>query len=450
VRECPSLPTDEIACWWEETKISTQLRITAGVCVLTTGLFIGSAGGAIAAADTETSGNTATSESQTVGQTSEAVGSTVPGAITTINSTGPVASTTNKPKFPISTLLQSVLQKLHSLGNPVQKQVVAGKPETDAVAPEAEHTQSADVTPAPVDPDASESNGVATGANPYPQATSLATPFGSAPTDVLTPTLEALRPVTNAVATVAGVALTVPGLVAGLPASQDPLGDVITSVQNMLVTVNDAVAPLAQVPGDLYSLMVAAAAASTVEPVSVVTSSRPGISAAASAGLTLPTTPVTGPILPIGPEGGMPLLGDVMAPATVGGIAAAGLSADLSLSATAPLAVGGAGPTDALSFLEHTVKAVLAPASLTALAAFALPGIAGLLIICAAGMRFGYRQAKAALAVRTSAISRFARQGPLGVVRSGSLVALHTRHPRALRVVRPSASRVTPLFEQAA
>src|SRR5207302_8689116 len=117
---------------------------------------------------------------------------------------------------------------------------------------------------------------------------------------------------------------------------------------------------------------------------------------------------------------------------------------------TAPLVVDGAGPADALSFLEHTVKAVLAPASLTALAAFALPGIAGLLIICAAGMRLGYRQAKAALAVRTSGISRFAQQGPLGVVRSGSLVAMHTRHPRALRVVRPTALRAAPVLEQAA
>jgi hypothetical protein len=244
------------------------------------------------------------------------------------------------------------------------------------------------------------------------------------------------------------VALTVPGVFAGLPGSENPLGDVITSLQTMLVTVNDAVAPLAQVPGDLYSLMVAGMAAATVDTVGVT--SGPGLSAAAGAGLTLPTPPFTGPILPIGPGGGMPLLGDVIAPATLGGIAAAGLSADLSLSGTAPLAVGGAGPADALSFLEHTVKAVLAPASLTALAAFALPGIGGLLIICAAGIRFGYRQAKAALAVRTSAISRFARQGPLGVVRSGSLVALHTRHPRTLRVVRPTASRAAPVFKQAA
>ena len=107
----------------------------------------------------------------------------------------------------------------------------------------------------------------------------------------------------------------------------------------------------------------------------------------------------------------------------------------------------GVGPTSALSFLEHTVRAVLAPASLSALAAIALPGIGGLLIICAAGMRVGYRQAKAVLAVRSSGIARFIRQGPLGVVRSGSLVALR---PRALRVVRPAASRAAHHLEQVA
>ena len=143
-------------------------------------------------------------------------------------------------------------------------------------------------------------------------------------------------------------------------------------------------------------------------------------------------------------------LGDVTAPATLGGTATAGLSADLTLSGTAPLATEVAAPTSALSFLEHTVRAVLAPASLTALAAFALPGIGGLLIICAAGMRVGYRQAKAALAVRTTSISRFARQGPLGVVRSGSLVSLHTRHPRAARAARREVARAAPLLEQAA
>jgi hypothetical protein len=146
----------------------------------------------------------------------------------------------------------------------------------------------------------------------------------------------------------------------------------------------------------------------------------------------------------------MPLLGHAGAPAALGGIATVGLSTNLSLTGTAPIAADSVLPTTALSLLEHTLKAVLAPASLSALAAFALPGVGGLLIICAAGMRFGYRQAKAALAVRTTGISHFARQGPLGVVRSGSLVAVHPRHPRTLRVIHPERSGAAPPVEAAA
>ena len=75
------------------------------------------------------------------------------------------------------------------------------------------------------------------------------------------------------------------------------------------------------------------------------------------------------------------------------------------------------------------------PISLAALAALALPGVGGLMILTAAGVRVGYRQAKAGFALRTAGIARFARPGavPLGVVRSGSLVVVR---PRALRVVR--------------
>jgi hypothetical protein len=81
------------------------------------------------------------------------------------------------------------------------------------------------------------------------------------------------------------------------------------------------------------------------------------------------------------------------------------------------------------------------PVSLAALAALALPGAGGLTILTAAGVRVGYRQAKAGFAVRTAGIAGFARPGavPLGVVRSGSLVVVR---PRALSVVRPGALRV--------
>jgi hypothetical protein len=88
---------------------------------------------------------------------------------------------------------------------------------------------------------------------------------------------------------------------------------------------------------------------------------------------------------------------------------------------------GGILPEQVRSVLQHTVDAVLAPLSVLALAALASPGVVGLLLLSVAGMFVGYRQAKAASMLRAVGIARFVKAGPLGVVRSGGLVALHTR-----------------------
>jgi len=416
------------------------MRLAAGVCVLATGLFIGSAGGAIAAADPESTATTNQSQGVEPAATSATIASAP-------------AATATQPKYPIRTAIQDVIKKLQALSKPAQKTIIVKAP-PEVVLPDAaaDTPDSDEVTPAAADPAAVDPNAVAADTNPTPPGATVA-PLSATdpapPSNPVGPALKAVQPVTNAVATVAGVALSVPGVIASLPTSDDPVGDVITSVQNMLISVNDAVVPLAQVPGDLYSLLVVTGMNAT--PVGTVgAGSGLGLASATGTGSTPPTAPSALPILPVSPFQGTPLLGDVTAAATLGGIATAGLSAELSLSGTAPLATEVAAPTGALSFLEHTVRAVLAPASLTALAAFALPGIGGLLIICAAGIRLGYRQAKAAFAVRTTGISRFARQGPLGVVRSGSLVSLHTRRPHRARALRPEVARATPLLERAA
>ena len=450
-------PTDEIACWWEETTISTQLRLAAGICVLTTGLLVGSAGGAIAAAEPESTGSTST-QSQSADASSQSV-SPVTAPTTAI--------TAQLAQHPLRTALQDVLQKLRSLGKPAPPP--APSTTTPAASDTASESPAAGVTPAATDSVAPASSEVASGSNATPPATTNnvapVSTFGSEstvasgsnvpppPTDFAAPVSKVVAPVTNAIATVAGVALSVPGVVMSLSGSTTPVTDVITSVQQMLTTVNNAIAPLAQLPSDIYSLMVVAALNATVIYAGV--NDAAGLATAAGAALAPPTSPLPAKVLPISGIDGAPLLGSVTAPATLGGIAAVGLRQDLSLSGTAPPATEGAGPTSVLSLLEHTVRAVLAPASLSALAAIALPGLGGLLIICAAGMRVGYRQAKAALAVRSTGVARFARQGPLGIVRSGSLVALHPRsdagrRSRSLSVVRPEVSPAAPLLEQVA
>ncbi|MGB3673370.1 MAG: hypothetical protein WA988_02905, partial [Candidatus Nanopelagicales bacterium] len=86
------------------------------------------------------------------------------------------------------------------------------------------------------------------------------------------------------------------------------------------------------------------------------------------------------------------------------------------------------------SLIDRAFDALLVPLSLWALFTGALPGLAGLLIVFGAGTRVGYRQAKAGFAVRVAGIGRFARPGPLGVVRSGSLVTLHQRRTAVGRI----------------
>ena len=85
-------------------------------------------------------------------------------------------------------------------------------------------------------------------------------------------------------------------------------------------------------------------------------------------------------------------------------------------------------------FLRDALHDLPVAVSVAALAAGALPGVGGLVILTLAGVRIGYRQAKAGFVLRTAGIARFAGPGPLGVVRSGSLVVVR---PRGLRVVRP-------------
>ena len=108
---------------------------------------------------------------------------------------------------------------------------------------------------------------------------------------------------------------------------------------------------------------------------------------------------------------------------------------------------GLAAPSGGVAGLMILNAAGVLPISLAALAALALPGAGGLTILTAAGVRVGYRQAKAGFAVRTAGIAGFARPGPLGVVRSGSLIVVR---PRALRVVRPRALSAECLLDEVA
>jgi hypothetical protein len=408
------------------------LRLAAGICVLSTGLLIGSAGGAIASADTDTSGSAP--ESQSVDRPA-----------TTLSSASDPAASAATPT-PGSMLRNTVTNTLALIGRVGREQAAATRrllTKAEDTATEKDNAAS-NVTEEAATPRASTTTEVAPDtAEIAPDTTDVGpdtNPAAESATTPLAPVSTVVEPETNAFATVVTVLGTVPGVVAGLPTSETPVADVVTSVQEMLTSVMDAVA---SVPSDLYTLLAGAHVASAT----IGQGAGYGFGPVAVAAL-----PFFPPVMPAWPQV-LPssdiwdARGDVAALATAGGVATAGLNDQLSISGAAPLATYSITPAGVLPALDHALRALLVPASQLALAALALPGVGGLLIVCAAGIRIGYRQAKTSLMLRASGIARFAGSGPLGVVRSGTLIALR---PRAVRVAHPVVSRATGFLDQAA
>ena len=283
---------------------------------------------------------------------------------------------------------------------------------------------------------------------------------GAPAADAGAPVPNVVGPVSNVSALVQDMLTSVAG--AGVPLTQlqsdlysfllgiagvAPVSDVSALVQDMLRKVVEAVVLLAQLPSDLFSFLLGIAG---VPPVvgAVAGVHGPGLSAAAGASVAsrLPLGPplagISGP--PLAAVSGLPVTGEATGVAPLDVIALGRASA---LSGMAP--PDAAFPIGAGSSFRHVFGDILLPVSLWALAAGALPGAGGFVIITLAGVRVGYRQAKAGVAVRTTRIAFFARPGavPLGVVRSGSLVAIR---PRALRVVQPGALSAEHLVDKVA
>jgi hypothetical protein len=389
--------------------------------VLFTGLLFGGASAAIATADPD-AGNS--------GAKSQGIAGPSQGANPANSPVGTAANNLRK------TVQQTVLGVTHTLGSLAKPPVTAKAPYTDPTGSGTDSDTNAQ-GPSPAVPSSVESN---------PDNGAPATNDVTPATDPVTPVSKVVEPITNAVATVASSVESVPAIVVSLPTSATPVADVITTFQNVLTSVSDAVVPLSQLPSDLASLL----GVTAVDPAVVTGGSVFGTGPVAAADAPVPASPLP-QAFPIPGIWGVPLAGSVAAPAALGGIATAGLSQEVSTSGLAPLAPSSVTPSNVLSILKHTVRALLVPASLSALAAVALPGVGGLLIICVAGMRVGYRQAKAGWALQITGIARFAGPGPLGVVRSGSLVALRPRALRVVRpVVRPDVSGAACLLDQAA
>jgi hypothetical protein len=407
---------------------TTHSRFALGVCVLSAGLLIGSAGGAVAAADPEAGGSTASSEgadgsTQSVSSATGQVESTAD----TGTSESSIDSTKVESARPPGPMILTVTTIIEKHVAAVTKQLKEATGSTAAAA-----------TGGTSDPDV----GVA-----QPTVVASPTPVAASDSNVIAPVVNplvavrAVAPlVTTAVAPAAQAITSIPGVVASLPTSATPVTDVITAVQDALTSVAASGIAIAQLPSDLASLL---GFPKGIAPgVIGGTLSAAGLSATRDEPV-LPSPSGQSPQIPAtSGYWGTPSAGDADGPPLLGSYATSSLSQDMSVTGAAAVASEGIAPTGVLSSFEHTVSAVLVPASLVALAALALPGIGGLLIISGAGMLVGYRQAKAASSLRAAGIARFARVGPLGVVRSGSLIALHQRTPSGIC---RRTSRASPL-----
>jgi hypothetical protein len=226
-----------------------------------------------------------------------------------------------------------------------------------------------------------------------------------------------------------------------------PVPQVVAWVQSMLTSVFGAFIPLTQLQSDLYSFLMGLADGVPIDKRSEDTGGA-GRSAVANASVASQLRLVlllAGVRVP-----GVPAAGSAEA-ATLGRVAASILTVTSEL-ARAPWLPGMASPTPndnplamgLRSFVPQTVSDIPRAASMWALAAVALSGLGGLVIVTLAGVRIGYRQAKAAVELRTTAIARFAGSGPIGIVQSGSMVLIRTR---GLRVACPGPLRAEALFE---
>jgi hypothetical protein len=446
--------------------VTTHLRAAAGACALSIGLIVCSSSGAVAVADqTDTGGTVAdTQDGSSTGASTKKITFSGPmtrlgnqrvdekenaeeGTTTLTTLTSGTATNSANEHSPTSTVQAQTntsqdepgtgtvgtnLDQVEVKPNLVEDSSEVLAPITEALAPET-------LTP-------TESN---TGSLATPQAAGKPEESGNSPT----PSGSPLPPAPGAVAPKAGPNVTpvlghfsnafnglaealgaTTSKLASLPTSQTPITDVITAVRMMLTAMVNAVVEVAQVPKDLLGMFGLPAGEGVRAPL-FGSGGSVGHVSRAPVDTRLFGNEVQ---LPQVAALNAPLFGNVVQAADFGGVAPVGLSHQLA--AGLEPARSSVSPATS-SFLDNVVRSVLVPASLTALAAIAVPGVAGLLIVCIAGIRVGYRQAKAGLALKLSGIARFAGPGPMGVVRSGSMITLHSR---TSPLTRPHGLRAAP------
>jgi hypothetical protein len=419
--------------------------LAAGLFVISVALLFGGLGEPVATADTETDGTV--SQTQGLGDQGEHADTTESEPTESTPATGVVdtipeliAALDTEPN---STSDYGVThQEPGGLTGPMAIGVSTDDGVSAAQATDEDNKGSDSVAAAAAEevnePEVVVSHSPVTEPSPEPEApnTDVTAPANDPPAQ--DPTV--VQPVANEVASVDDSGASAQAEAAPLVGGAAPATDVITALTNFFIALTNGSALLVNIPGDLLSML-------GFPPVSggVTASSLPagGIGGSLMAG-ALHTAASSQLASSLAVQAGWPGLfispGDLSALSSAGvvvhptpaGLGATGMAEQHSVGLKAVLA-DGIVPDKVRAFIQHTVDAVLAPLSLLALAALASPGVTGLVLLGAAGMFVGYRQAKAASMLRAVGIARFVKAGPLGVVRSGGLVALHSRPSSARR-----------------
>ncbi len=243
-----------------------------------------------------------------------------------------------------------------------------------------------------------------------------------------------VQQVTNAVASVDTPASSVPPPAAPPVIGAAQANEVIKALAYFFIALTGDGVPYINIPNDLLSLLGlppmgdGATAPSTAGALGGSLLAGGGLYTAAPTQLARAVhAGWPGMLIAPGNAGALSSAGVVVHP-TAAGVGASGAVEQHPVGIKAVLA-DGIVPDEVRSVLQHTVDAVLAPLSVLALAALASPGVAGLLLLSAAGMFVGYRQARAASMLRAVGIARFVKAGPLGVVRSGESSRCMLVHP---------------------
>lgn len=432
--------------------ISRSCRFAA-VCLMTATLTMSAMSGAIAAADSESDSTSGASEESSSGSGRDAT-TTTDHNITTTTATGAdqpsstvsaqtYTSASSSDSTDTTSSAGAASEDLSSTDHNVTTTTVSGTGPSSTLSAQTNTStstsDSTDTTSASSD-DPATTTGVQNQTSSFSaqgDETSSTTTSGSdsatsdAPSESDTAESATLstpattETVTSDVVTTNSVAVTEAAAPVAAPTLQYAIAYLLRTLATTAINLVDAIL---QLPADIRAALGISWATPTVESYrALLLSTTPNV---VLLNLIAPSS------VPVGSPGAVSAAPTIYRSIEVdGGITL--LAAALQPQAAAPAFIAAMRPGHSVTgLIADAVTAVAVTVSIWALVYAALPGLGGLVSFGAVGVRIGYRQSSAGIALLTPDLARFMRPGPIGVVRSGSLIAVHHRTAAADRTTR--------------